>query len=662
MLSKIKKFFTKPKIQPLKIPLNRGVILGQRNTDYVAGTLPFIENNPSGDWTSYLPPGEWQRVESFDTMACFPYDTKILMENFKIKRISEIKVGEYVISHLGRKQKVIKTMKRNYDRLLYKIKIKGIYNEIECTDEHPILTEKGWKKAKELMTNDRVLLPLTNELIKDLTIGEIEKNKDFLWLLGLYLAEGSLGKETIIQNNNPKLKVNGTGNGRGNILFSLSQQENKFADKIIRIGKELFNTKFHIHNKKNNKGMSVYGYNVYLRDLLLELGGEYCDKKEINTRLMFLEPLQQMEILKGWLDGDGHFNKNKRYIIGVSISEKLIQQMFRICLRNSIKANLIKRLAYQNHKEAFEIRIYGIETNKILNWELQDLRLNLAGYKTRRKKKFINNCLSQKISKISKIKWNKHNKVYNLEIENDNSYIVNNVAVHNCVTFSALNILETLYFFQTKQHRNFSDRFTAYMSGTTPNGNYLWKVADSIRKDGLIDEELWPAPNAQPSWSEYYKTPPIESINKAKEFLNDWQINYEFIDFTKESLMHHLKQSPIQVVIPGHAIMNFFTNNEVYKYFDSYAPFIKERTEPFVSALKYVLSRKNNMEKLRLIGDKSTGKQYILGINNRLRWIFNPTILNAAHDMGIIDKNQVNWQPDISGYEIDDPLAVIKNN
>lgn len=164
-----------------------------------------------------------------------------------------------------------------------------------------------------------------------------------------------------------------------------------------------------------------------------------------------------------------------------------------------------------------------------------------------------------------------------------------------CVTFSALNAIETQYKFLTGQWRNFSDRYTARMSGTTTEGNWLFRVGDSIRKDGLINEDLWPAP-ANFTWETYYSTPPIEIVDKARSFLKDWVVRYEWVDVTEESLLKHLKHAPIQVTIPGHAVLNFFNTQDVQKYFDSYAPFVKERTVPFVSAMKIVLSRKGMTE------------------------------------------------------------------
>lgn len=158
-----------------------------------------------------------------------------------------------------------------------------------------------------------------------------------------------------------------------------------------------------------------------------------------------------------------------------------------------------------------------------------------------------------------------------------------------CVTFSALNSIECQYKFLTDQYRNFSDRFTARMSDTIPNvGNTLWRVGDSIRADGLIDEPEWPAPDNYTE-ATYYSPIPQNKKDKAKELLKEWSVAYEWIDTDKASLIKALKQSPIQVVIPGHAVLDFYTTDQVIKYFDSYEPFYKE-TEQITWAFKYVLS------------------------------------------------------------------------
>ena len=175
-----------------------------------------------------------------------------------------------------------------------------------------------------------------------------------------------------------------------------------------------------------------------------------------------------------------------------------------------------------------------------------------------------------------------------------------NIRTQACVAFSCLNVVETQLNF-LGDPRNLSDRYLAYMSGTTQFGNYLWKVADTLRKDGVVSEEDWGFPELSLEeyigkseewvWNYYYVPPTIELINKAKLFLNEYSIAYEWIPTDKESLIYHLKHAPIQVTLPGHAVMSFYSTQDVIHYFDTYSPF-KKTTPSIVSALKIVLTKK----------------------------------------------------------------------
>jgi hypothetical protein len=196
----------------------------------------------------------------------------------------------------------------------------------------------------------------------------------------------------------------------------------------------------------------------------------------------------------------------------------------------------------------------------------------------------------------------------------------------SCVSFSALNAIEVQHKQQTGREVNYSDRFTAVMSGTTRQGNYLWKVADSIRKDGVLLEEDYPAP-VNYTWDEYHQLPSLELINKAKLWLNNWEINYEWVDITLENMLYHLKHAPLQVVINNntHAVLNFLTEQDVYNYFDQYEPFIKQ-TKTITWALKIVLRQKTMIKLIR----KSGALEVWAIFGDKRYWVLDPNTLDRG--------------------------------
>src|SRR3990167_2152318 len=164
----------------------------------------------------------------------------------------------------------------------------------------------------------------------------------------------------------------------------------------------------------------------------------------------------------------------------------------------------------------------------------------------------------------------------------------------SCVSFGSINNIETQELQQTEKQTNYSDRFLAKMSGTTPEGNYLWKVADTIRQYGLVAESSYPAPEKY-TWSEYHAEIPELLLSELKaegqEWLKKWSISYEWVATDKESLIRHLKHAPIIVVIPNHLVLNFYTTQDIINYFDSYEP-LRKTTPSVVSAMKIVLTPK----------------------------------------------------------------------
>lgn len=201
-----------------------------------------------------------------------------------------------------------------------------------------------------------------------------------------------------------------------------------------------------------------------------------------------------------------------------------------------------------------------------------------------------------------------------------------------CVTFSALNSIEAQFellrdklpkdvlktlkdmgYTDSNGQLNLSDRFTAKMSGTTKEGNYLTSVWDSIRNHGALPEKDWPFVLDELDWNEYYKPIPKELKDKALYFKKIFDVKYEWLDLV--NFKEHLKTAPIQIavkvdgswstsaVVPptssgfGHAVLLYSAGKHLHIY-DHYFKFKKvlDGTYPLICALRGVLSIKTTPE------------------------------------------------------------------
>ncbi len=138
----------------------------------------------------------------------------------------------------------------------------------------------------------------------------------------------------------------------------------------------------------------------------------------------------------------------------------------------------------------------------------------------------------------------------------------------NCECYGNMKVRRALYtkeniqwlhdngYFDASGSLHFSDRFNAILSGTTREGNWQEKVAESRRVDGLIpDTDL---PYGGSNFDQYMDPKVITPamITKGKEFLKRFKMPYQFVlvkaygqDVFK-TLSYYVKQAPIQCTSP----------------------------------------------------------------------------------------------------------------
>jgi len=107
----------------------------------------------------------------------------------------------------------------------------------------------------------------------------------------------------------------------------------------------------------------------------------------------------------------------------------------------------------------------------------------------------------------------------------------------NCTVYGTLNCLEILHKFHFKEEVNKSERFTGIKAGTTQNGNNPHTVAESIRKDGVVDDIMLPFSESIDTWEKYYGPLPIASqlLKLAKEWLAGYTFGHDWVAFPGSS-------------------------------------------------------------------------------------------------------------------------------
>lgn len=117
--------------------------------------------------------------------TCFTVDTPVLLANNVYKKIGQIEIGDWVLTHLGNKKQVTNVFKRKYTGKLYTINTK--HKSVTATEEHPILVQNRDllnhppKKKYEWM-------PIKNIIIGDLLCG-IQKDMVIYYVVSVFKKE-----------------------------------------------------------------------------------------------------------------------------------------------------------------------------------------------------------------------------------------------------------------------------------------------------------------------------------------------------------------------------------------------------------------------------------------------------------------------------------------
>lgn len=349
---------------------------------------------------------------------CFVKGTKVYTGT-GYKKIEDVKVGDLVLTHTGKFQKVVRVGNKFSDDI-YELKAQGILNTT-VTGNHPyyvrsskrkwnndrrsydrIFTNPEWKRVKDIVDNEYIGLPVlsTSENIYNLS-------NDECWLLGRYVADGYIcNSKRPNRNNSYNHKV----------TFCIGK------DKLTEFKKATSNSKYYIGVTEDRTVYKCRIVNINFMNLCLQCG-KGAENKNIPYWILNL-PIEMLKtFLDGYMSGDGCYTNNNYK--ATTISKELAMGLC-LCIAKvyGVGARIYK--TKRRNKTVIEGRIVNQkDTYEVVFTKEKRKQTNYAA---------IDNIIWLPVRSIEKLDYS--SQVYNLEVENDNSYTANNAIVHNCQDFS----------------------------------------------------------------------------------------------------------------------------------------------------------------------------------------------------------------------------------
>lgn len=324
---------------------------------------------------------------------CFAKGTYILTEKGYIP-IEDISVGDKVLTHKGRWRKVTATMHRDGARL-WDVNGFGIL-PTRTTAEHPYYVTKPdqpmeFKKVEQL----------DDSWYSTMVLPDAESDgysKEMWWIIGRYLADGW----RVERKDRPS---------GGRIVFAISDDKRTEFEQRLREAKlhgtytkERTCGKYHVCNNQ------LYEY--------LEKFGKYAHGKRIPREALCLPREKAKYFFDGYMSGDGRSDREE----ATSTSAALILGM---CIIAQRLGKSVPAVYYTRRDEKCVI-----QGRKCRQRDTYTFRISSKSVKGHYRARYVCRELYQPTESDD------FGTVYNISVEEDNSYVANGAIVHNCQDIS----------------------------------------------------------------------------------------------------------------------------------------------------------------------------------------------------------------------------------
>lgn len=354
------------------------------------------------------------------------------------RRIEDVRQGTLVLTHTGMWRPVRRAMRSRHDGDL--VRVKG---GLCVTPNHPVLTQEQWVSAGLLQYGDLVHHPRPaprNEARARIRLTDglrvpylLTRDKKRIYARGsaVHLASGSVGrsgaksvpKELAVDADLMRLFGLWLAEGHAtdkHVVWSFGAHEREtLAAEVVSVVRAKLGLEAKIWGDARRSSIQVVVGSCILSDFMRREFGSGAAQKRVPLWIRDLPPELLWQLVLGYVDGDG-------YVVGQSmqvgsVSERLLMDVRFLLAR----CGLFSTLRLMRRAKAGQIQ--GRPVNYRACWSLTCAGGSGAALAARRlpERSFL-----WGETRPSRMAY--RGFVYNLEVEGDNSYVADGVAVHNC--------------------------------------------------------------------------------------------------------------------------------------------------------------------------------------------------------------------------------------
>ena len=359
--------------------------------------------------------------------ACFDEKT-LVTTGTGFKRITDVKIGDLVLTHNNQFKPVIDTIETQTDSV-FTVSFYG-NQPIQVTGNHPLLvrhqanlhirknenstkkriySEPEWKAVHDLEEDDYVGVPVNNESVFPDVVGLPVTNPDFWWLIGCYIGDGwtECCKRPEIGKNRVERQI----------IICFGKNNRESADSIIQ---RLESCGFR-HRIEEHRAI----YKIFINSLdplydYLQSFGRNADGKHLTSDILNLPSHLAKEFLAGYMAADGSYQENTETYCAKPTSKQLACGLTAII--NKVFHKAVDWHTIPEHDDMIEGRLVRTKEQYRLSFSMRN--------EPCQKSFFEDGLLWVRVRETTIVEH--HQPMYNLTVLDDSSYTANGIAAHNC--------------------------------------------------------------------------------------------------------------------------------------------------------------------------------------------------------------------------------------